>query len=251
MMPRRHLPILALAAVLGASVPARAPASAADAAGSLPREEVERIVKDYLMREPEVIYEAIQELQRRREVAEAARQQAMIQARKAELFQHPEDPVAGNPAGDVTLVEFFDYRCGYCRAMASGLQDLVTTDQRLRFVLKDLPVLGPESVRAARAALAARAQGKYTPFHFALMRTQDLTEDGIKAVAREVGLDVERLTADMASEAVTRAIDANLALARDLGINGTPSFVIGDTLVPGAVEIAELTRLIDEQRAAN
>jgi protein-disulfide isomerase len=248
MAPRRQIPLLALSGALAIAVPAAA--RAADAAAPLPQAEIERIVKEYLLREPEVVYQAIQELQRRRELAEAKRQQETIVARRADLFAHPDDPVAGDPEGDVTLVEFFDYHCGYCRAMAGGLQDLITTDRRLRFVMKDLPVLGPDSVVAAKAALAVRLQGKYTPFHFALMRSKDLSKPSIEAVAREVGIDVERMNRDMQSEAIARTIDANLALARDLGIGGTPSFVIGDRLIPGAIDLAQLAQLIDEQRRA-
>jgi protein-disulfide isomerase len=251
-MPRfGHISAIAMGLVAAGASPALAgEAAPAPAASTLPKAEVERIVRDYLLREPEIIYQAIQELQSRKASEEAARQQEMIVARKSDLYDHAADPIAGDVAGDVTLVEFFDYHCGYCRAMSPELQDLVSSGKSLRFVFKDLPVLGPESVVAAKAALAAKAQGKYTPFHFALMRSTDLSTAGIEATARSVGIDVERMRQDMQSDAVSRQIDANMALARDLGITGTPSFVIGDKLIPGAVDVAELDKLIDDQHHA-
>ena len=229
-----------------------APSVRAEEGAPLPREEVEKIVRDYLMREPEVIYDAIQVLQERRQVAERERQRAMVVARAPALFDNADDPVAGNPDGDVTLVEFFDYRCGYCRSMVAGLRDLLATDAKLRFVFKELPVLGPESELAARAALAAARQDpeKYTKLHFALMGAKDLSLDAVKALARQVGLDVPRLLAEMEGEAVKRSLAANHALAQELGISGTPSFVVGDRLIPGAVDVSQLAALIDEQRRA-
>jgi protein-disulfide isomerase len=136
--------------------------------------------------------------------------------------------------------------------MVPGLRDLIATDGNLRFVFKELPVLGPESEVAARAALAAALQDseKYTKLHFALMGSKDLSLDAVKALAGQVGLDVPRLLDDMAGDAVKRALAANHALAQELGINGTPSFVIGDRLIPGAVDVAQLSALIDEQRRA-
>lgn len=216
----------------------------------MPVEEVERIVREYLMREPEIIYDAIQELQKRRAAEESARQRAMIAERADQIFNDPDDPVAGNPQGDVTLVEFFDYRCGYCRSMSAGLQALLEHDKNLRFVFKELPVLGPESTTAAKAALAASRQGRYPELHFKLMQARDLSLDAILALAEEVGLDRDRLAADMESDWVKAQLDETLSLAGALGIDGTPSFVIGDQLIPGATDIARLAQLVGEQRQA-
>jgi protein-disulfide isomerase len=223
-------------------------ALAEEAATTLPRAEVEKIVRDYLMREPEVVYQAIQELQRRQAVAEAERQQQAVEANKAKLFSSGDDPVIGNPKGDVTLIQFFDYRCGYCRGMVPGLRNLIDKDKGLRLVMKEFPVLGPDSLVAARAALAAEKQGRYRDVHLALMGSKELDEVSIKAIASRLGLDVGRLEADMSSEGVERVIEANAKLAGELGITGTPSFVIGGKLIPGAVEIAQLESLIAEQR---
>jgi protein-disulfide isomerase len=232
---------------LGTSASVRAEERAASA--DLPVDRVEKIVRDYLLREPEIIYQALQELQRREAEATAARQRAAIAANETQLLDAAHTPVGGNPDGDVTLVEFFDYRCAYCRRVVPSMQALLDEDPDLRIVFKDLPVLGPDSVRAARAALASRKQGGYVPFHFALMTADDLSIEGIRAVAAAVGLDADRLEADMASPEVNAAIEANYALANELGIEGTPAFVIGDQLIPGAVDKARLEQLILEARS--
>jgi protein-disulfide isomerase len=215
----------------------------------LPVDQVEKIVRDYLLREPEIIYQALQELQRRQAEAEAARQRAAVAAHQSELLEAPDNPVGGNPDGDVSLVEFFDYRCAYCRRVVSSMRTLLEEDRGLRVVFKELPVLGEDSVRAARAALASQSQGGYVPFHFALMAADDLSMKGIRRAAAAVGLDPDRLEADMSSPDVTAAIEANYQLANRLGIEGTPAFVIGDQLIPGAVDKARLEQLIREARS--
>ena len=222
----------------------------ADDAVELPVEQVEKIVRDYLMREPEVIYQALEELQRRQAAEQAERQKEMLLSRRDDLENDPLTPVAGNPDGDVALVEFFDYRCGYCRRVLSSMQALMDEDDNLKVVFKELPVLGEDSVRAARAALASRAQNEsvYLDFHLALMTAKDLSMAGIRDLAGEVGLDPDQLEEDMTSDDVSTAIDANYELASALGIEGTPAFVIGDTLVPGAVDKSRLAALIEEAR---
>jgi protein-disulfide isomerase len=215
----------------------------------LPAAEIEKIVRDYLLREPEVVYEALQELQRRQAAAAEARQREAIAANQSELLDAAHDPVGGNPDGDVTLVEFFDYRCAYCRRVVPSMQALLDEDRDLRVVFKELPVLGPDSVRAARAALASRKQDGYVPFHFVLMAADDLSMEGIRAAAAEVGLDPDRLESDMSAPDVLAAIEANYALANELGIEGTPAFVIGERLIPGAVEKGRLEELIRQARA--
>ena len=218
-------------------------------AANLPVEEIEKVVRDYLLREPEIIYQALEELQRRQQAAATARQRAAIVANQSELLDDPASPVGGDPDGEVTLVEFFDYRCAYCRRVVSSMRALLDEDRELRVVFKELPVLGPDSVRAARAALASRKQGRYVPFHFALMTADDLSLEGIRAAAEAVGLDADQLEADMAAPEVIKAIEANYALANELGIEGTPAFVIGTQLVPGAVDKARLEQLIEEARS--
>jgi protein-disulfide isomerase len=237
---------LAAGLVLAASASARAEEAKAV---ELPVEQIEKIVREYLLREPEVVYQALEELQRRQAEATAARQRAAIAENQDELMDDPASPVGGNPDGDVTLVEFFDYRCAYCRRVVSSVRALLDEDHALRMVFKELPVLGPDSVRAARAALASRRQDRYVPFHFALMTADDLSLEGIRAIAGSVGLDPDQLEADMAAPEVMAAIEANYALANELGIEGTPAFVIGDQLIPGAVDKARLQQLLDQARA--
>ncbi len=217
-------------------------------ATDLPREAIEAIVRDYLMREPEVLYEALQELQRRQAAAAEEQQRAAIADSRAELFDSPNSPVAGNPDGDVTMVEFFDYRCTYCRRVMPSLQALLEEDEGFKLVFKELPVLGEDSVRAARAALASRNQDQYLAFHFALMQATDLTQDGILALASELGMDAERLARDMQTPEVAAEIEANYRLANELGVEGTPAFVIGDQLIPGAIDQNRMRALIEQER---
>lgn len=226
------------------------PAQAQDA--DLPVEQVEEIVREYLMREPEIIYQALEELQRRQAADQAEQQKEMLVSRRDDIENDPATPVAGNPDGDVALVEFFDYRCGFCRRVFPAMQALMEEDENLKVVFKELPVLGEDSVRAARAALASRMQDEnlYLDFHVVLMAADDLSAGGIRTLAADVGLDPDQLEQDMESDEISKAIDANYQLASALGIEGTPAFVVGDNLVPGAVDKSRLTSLIEEARTA-
>ena len=220
------------------------------AQSELPQDEVERIVRDYLLREPEIIMQAIEELQRRREAQAAVEQRNRLAQEGEALRADPRDPVLGNPDGDVTLVEFFDYRCGYCRIMAEPLQALLANDPGLRIVMKEFPILGPDSLLASRAALAAHQQGGYEAMHWALLAASRIDEAVIVRLAEEQGLDVDRLLADMQADPVAEHIQDNILLAQGLAINGTPSFVIGDSVLPGALPVERLAGLIAEARAA-
>jgi protein-disulfide isomerase len=237
-----------VAGLLAATAPASAWAQEDAAKVELPTDQIEAIVRDYLLREPEIVYQALQELQRRETAAEETRRQEALTSNRDTLFRRAATPVGGNPDGDVTLVEFFDYRCGYCRRVVGSVQALVDRDEDLRVAFKEFPILGEDSVRAARAALAAERQGLYMPFHFALMAADDLSMDGIMEVAAGIGLDTDQLASDMELPEIQAEITANYALARELGIEGTPAFVIGDNLVPGAVTEERLAALIDEAR---
>jgi protein-disulfide isomerase len=163
----------------------------------------------------------------------------------------PEDPVGGNPKGTITIVEFYDTRCPYCRKMEPTMAGLLDRDHDVRLVYKDLPILGPASVLAAHALLAAQQQNGYEKLRTALMRAPpDYTQAQILATAREVGLDDARLARDMVNPAIEARIAANLQLATALGIDGTPALVIGDALIPGAVELADLQKDVATARAA-
>jgi len=226
--------------------------SAAPLSGSaqdeLPRDEVERIVREYLLREPEIIMQAIEELQRRREAQAAVEQRERLTGEQDALYADARDPVLGNPDGDVTLIEFFDYRCGYCRIMAEPMQALLADDPNLRVVMKEFPILGPDSLLASRAALAAHRQGGYEAMHWALLAENRIDEAVIRRLAEAQGLDVDQLFADMQAEPIAEHIQDNILLAQGLDINGTPSFVIGEAVLPGAVPVERLAGLVAEQR---
>ena len=213
-------------------------------------EEIERIVREYLLREPEIIMQAIEELQRRREATTVAEQRERLTSGRDALVADDRDPVIGNPDGDVTLVEFFDYRCGYCRAMVEPMQSLLEGDPQLRVVMKEFPILGPDSLLASRAALAAHMQDGYEAMHWGLLAESSIDEAAIRRLAEEQGLDVEQLMVDMQSETVAEHIQDNIQLAQGLAINGTPSFVIGDTILPGAVPAERLADLVGQERAS-
>jgi len=225
---------------------ATAPAQAFDDAQ---RKEVESIVSSYLHEHPEVILEAIQALQAKKEQQEEEKSKQALIENKDKLFNDPNSPVGGNPNGDVTMVEFFDYNCGYCKAAQKSVTQLVKEDGKLRFVYKEFPILAASSVTAAKAAVAAKAQGKYIELHNAFMEHRGvLNDDTIMKLAKGVGLDIARLKADMEKPKTIDSIAADKALAQDLGISGTPAFVVGDKLVPGAVPKEQLAGLIAEQR---
>ncbi|MDX1541468.1 MAG: DsbA family protein [Geminicoccaceae bacterium] len=209
----------------------------------------EQRVREYLLEHPEVVMEALQLLQERQRVAEAESLERTIVERREEILNDPAAPVGGNPSGDVTVVEFFDYNCPYCRRVAPTMTALEEADPDLRLVYKEFPILGPGSQFAARAALASRRQGKYVAFHNALMRADDqVAEESVMRIAREVGLDPEQLEADMQDPAIQAAIDRTLQLADALQITGTPSFVIGQQIVPGAVDLRTLQSLVARAR---
>jgi protein-disulfide isomerase len=213
-------------------------------------EAVNKLIGEYLRDHPEAVGDALRKIVAQRKAEEEERRRLNIRARAKDLTQDPGAPVGGNPDGDVTLVEFFDYACPYCRALAPQIHALLGEDKKLRFVFKEFPILSDASSFAARAALAAEKQGKYADFHFALMDFHGkLTEDIVMRTAKGVGLDVERLRADMADSEIAAVIDRNRKLAEALGIDGTPSFIIGDTLVPGVSDISYLKDLIGKARS--
>lgn len=210
---------------------------------------VEQVVEQYIRAHPEVIEQTLQALQAKREAQERERVRNLIATKQAELLNDPNSPVSGNLEGDVTVVEFFDYRCGYCKRVAGAVTQLQQDDPNVRIVYKDYPILGEASVLAARAALASKAQGKHVAFHEALLASKnELTQETIFNIATAVGLDKERLNTDMQNPTLQEVIEGNRALARELGINGTPGFIIGTELVPGALELKDLKNLIRQVR---
>jgi protein-disulfide isomerase len=215
--------------------------------------EQERAVRDVLRQElkehPELVLDAIRQLQARDRQANEDRHRDLIRLHEDEMAADSEDFVAGNPKGDVTLVEFFDYRCPYCKAMAEPLQALVKKDGKLRLVLKEFPILGPNSTLASKASIGARPQGRYLAFHEALLTHKgDLDDKAVTAIARGLGIDTGKMKARAEDPQVTAKLARNLDLGRALELDGTPAFIIGDTLIPGAVDLEMLEQAIAEAR---
>ncbi|HEX4367292.1 MAG TPA: DsbA family protein [Rhodopila sp.] len=212
------------------------------------RAEIVGIVRDALKQDPSILRDAIIALQADDgERTQAAARAAIVQAKGRMVTAA--DPVAGDPHGDVTIVEFFDTRCPYCRKMEPTMESFLAQDHRVRLVYKDLPILGPASVLGTKALLAAQKQGAYVKMREAVMRLPpDTTLPQIEAAARGLGLDWPRMQRDMDDPSVQARIDANLKLAHELGIEGTPALVIGDNLVPGAVDLPDLEKAVAEAR---
>ncbi len=226
-------------------VPAKAQQALSEAQAGAVRD----LVRETLFANPEIIAEALEIYQQRQEAEQAERAVAAILQHREALVSADDADVIGNPDGDVTVVEFSDYQCGYCKRVLPGLIEAVESDGDVRLVIHELPILGPASVMAARAAEAARRQDLFPAFHVALMAMKgDVTEQAIMQTAAGVGLDTEKMRADMADPDLDQAFQRNIELARALGVSGTPAFVIGDALLPGAVSRAELEARIKAVR---
>jgi len=243
---------IALAAAVLLALAGAAPA-VAESFSADQREEIGKIVKDYLLTHPEVMQDVMAELEKRQQAAETEKHRSAIVENKATLFSSPHQVVLGNPQGSVTMVEFFDYNCGYCKRAMSDMLDLIKNDSNLKFVLKEFPVLGEGSVDAARVAVAARMQDssgkKYIEFHQKLLGGRGGADKmRALAVAKEVGFDMPRLERDMGSDEVKKTIDENMKLAEALGVNGTPSYVVGQEVVVGAVGLDALREKLSAER---
>lgn len=213
------------------------------------RRAIEGIIHDYLLHNPQVLIDAIRTAEQKLDSDAKEKAASTIADRQKEIFDDPATPVGGNKEGDISLVEFFDYQCPYCKRVQPALERLAQKDKGLRLVYKEFPILGPASVVAARAALAAGLQGKYDAFHAAMMaRTGHITDEAVYEVAQSVGLDVERLKHDMAAPQIKADLKANRELARELAISGTPAFVIGRQVIPGAVSLEDLQQLVADAR---
>jgi protein-disulfide isomerase len=243
MLFRMSIGTMTLCCVAVAAMPLR-PAGAAELAPEQ-RREIESIIHDYLLQHPDVLIEAMRAAEEKVKTEAGEKAQQALVARRSEIFDDPGTPVGGNPKGDVTLVEFFDYRCPYCKQVQPRLKELLAGDHQLRIAYKEFPILGSVSVAAARAALAAHRQSKYEAFHDAMMAASgQITDDTVYQVAGAVGLDVDRLKRDISSPQIDAVLKSNHALAEALEITGTPGFVIGDQIVPGAIELSSLRDLV-------
>ncbi len=200
---------------------------------------------------PEIILEALQILESRQKTAQAGSIQKILAEKSDEIFRHADDPVGGNPNGDVTLVEFFDYRCGFCKRVHPTIKRLLKEDGNIRYVYKEFPILGPSSMLASRAALASRSSGKYAKFSNALMESRgSLNEKSVFSIAKKSGLNPVALKREMQQKAgdIQAVIQRNYKLAQALNINGTPAFVIGNQLLPGAVDFETLKASVKKTR---
>ena len=219
----------------GASLPASAQSFSDGQRG-----DIEKIVREYLITHPEVLEEAMAELTKRQATAEAQKHEASVAQNSDAIFNSPRQVVLGNKDGDVTFVEFFDYNCGYCKRAMDDMLTLMKADPKLKVVLKEFPVLSQGSVEAAQVAVAVRMQDpsgkKYLDFHQKLLGGRGAA-DKARALqaAKEAGLDTARIEKDIGSAEVRSTIEENFKLAEAMGMNGTPSYVIGKQVVIGAV----------------
>jgi protein-disulfide isomerase len=249
-MLSRTLAVLIPALLLSLAAP-----DAARGQGLTPQQQkqVEDIVRQYLLKNPEVLIEAINNLRAKEEAEEVKGIGDIIAKRRDEIERDPTSPVAGNPKGDVTLVEFFDYRCGYCKRVHDTVQNVLKSDGNVRFVYKEFPVLGPESMFAARVAIAAFkiAPDKYVALHNRLMAlsARAINEETAMAEVKAVGLKPETVRQKMQDPSVLKEIERTQELAEALRIRGTPSFVIGDAMIPGAIDEESLKQAIAAARA--
>lgn len=212
------------------------------------KKEMESVIKEYLMSNPEVIIEAVENFRVKQEQQMEKSAKESLSKYK-DMFKQDNLPIGGNPEGDVTVVEFFDYNCGYCRKAFDDLRKLIEQDSNLRVVFQEMPILSPSSKKMAQIALAAHNQGKYFEMHAALMDYKGTQNDSAYfKLAEKIGLDVEKLKTDMESQAVQAAIGKSMDMARDLGIRGTPGFIVGNEIYPGYIGMQGMKEAIAKAR---
>jgi protein-disulfide isomerase len=242
-----------VAAMIGLAFSLSAPLPAqAQAFNDGQKDQIRGLIRDYLLQNPEILQEAMVELERKQKDAEKAAQAAAMKDYAGALVNSPRNIVVGNPQGDVTLVEFFDYNCGYCKRAAADLGEMIKADPKLRVVLRDFPVLGPESVEASLVAVAAKNQIKgdqYWQFHQKLLDGRGrVGKERAIAVAKEFGADPAKLEKDMQSPETRAALEETMRIADALKLQGTPAFVVGDEIIFGAVGAAPLKTAIASVR---
>lgn len=238
---------LGFAVVLGTTLPA-----AAQSFTDAQKDQIRSVIRDYLLQNPEILQEAMIELEKKQKDGEKAAQKQAMADLAGVITNSPRAVVVGNPQGDVTLVEFFDYNCGYCKRAMNDLRDMIKADPKLRVVLRDFPVLGPESVEASLVALAAKNQikpEKYWEFHQKLLDQRGrVGKEKAIAVAKEFGADPAKLEKDMQSAEVRAAVEETMRIGDALKLQGTPAFIVGDEIIFGAVGEAPLKTAIASVR---
>lgn len=223
----------------------------AQALNDAQKKQVESLIGEYLRAHPEVILDSVRAMQEREQATLRQKQQEGLVSLRQNIENDPATPVIGNPNGDVTVTEFFDYRCGYCKGVFPSVLRLLKDDPKVRYVMKELPILTPESRIAAKVALSVwqNEPKRYQDLHTKLMQAQgDLPEKRIFDIAKSVGVNVERARKDMNSPEIEQMLGANMELAQALGITGTPGFVIGNQLLPGAIDYDTLRQLVAQAR---
>ena len=238
-------PLAAALFALAVALPSAAPAEPFNADQ---RDEIGKIVREYLLKNPTLLREVMKELETVEAAAEAEKHRAALADLGPIVFNSPHHVVLGNPQGDVTFVELFDYNCGYCKRAVSDMLDLMKGDPKLRVVLKEFPVLGEGSTQAAQVAVAVRMQDKtgkkYLDFHQKMFNGRGAADKAKAiAVAKEIGLDMRQLEKDMASDEVKTTLGESFKIAEGIGLNGTPSYVIGNEVIVGAVGFDQRRRL--------
>jgi protein-disulfide isomerase len=216
------------------------------------KQAIESIIKEYLLKNPEILREALVELETRQRDAERVAQKKALEEQQAALVSDKGSIVVGNPSGDVTLVEFFDYNCGYCKKSLADMQALLKSDPKLKVVLRDFPILGPDSIEASKIAMAVKQHlkgDKYFDYHVRLMSSRGRAgKDRALEVAKEMGLDTAKLASEADSQPVTQGIQLTMQIAEALAINGTPAFILGDEVIAGAVGEEPMRRAIQSVR---
>ena len=246
---RRPLLSAASGMFVAAVLTAQPFAWAGDAAGGLNKQDIEAIIHDYIMAHPEVVMDSVQRLREREQAAKKQQAKVALSTRQADLFDDRADPVEGATVDAVRVVEFFDYRCGFCKRVDPTVMALLKHNPNVRVIFKEFPILGPESALAAKAALAAHKQAAYVRFHSSLMGSNEpITQESLEQLAGTLKLDVARFKADMAAPDVHETIERNHALAEALSISSTPTFVVESELVEGALDAEALNNLIEKAR---
>ena len=245
----RKILSVAIAALLVSFAPVTAHAADAPTFTEAQKKQLDTMFHDYIMNNPKVIMESVEKFRNDQQTNDEKAFDAKVKEKSAELYKKAGDPVAGNKSGDVTLVEFFDYNCGYCKHAFKDLKTLMDSDKKLKVVFKDIPILSETSFTAAQYALAADKQGKYWEFHAAMMEHNGpISEESLQSVGKSVGLDVDKLKKDSKDPEIRAHIESNLALARDIGVNGTPAFVINDTVLRGAYGLEAMQKAVADSR---
>jgi protein-disulfide isomerase len=212
------------------------------------KQAIEKFVREYLLENPEIIREAMQALQAKEEKAKNQLIAEKLKSLNSEIYADQDSPIGGNPDGDVTIVAFFDYYCGYCRQSLPNLENLVANDKSVRIIYKEFPIMSLNSDVVARAALAAKRQGKYLEFHKALLETDETGEAAVEFVSKKLNLDLEQLQKDMNDPKIVESLYRNAKLAESLNISGTPAYIVGGQIIPGAIETDSLKKIVVAER---